>query len=514
MHLIRCTRRRRGVMVVGLSAATGVVALLVPSAAVVAAPAAPALVGNNGTVAWGSSLGPTTPVGLVAGRTVRTSEIPRSTNRGPVLRLPRLTRPALSDPTGKARSTASSASVHTEPVASATAGAAASDVSVTAGPPTAGVSDADQPCCTQEPPDTIIGVSSGFVVEMVNTTMRVTNRGTSSHTDTDLNTWFGTDTSNPNNGRLTDPQVYFDPDSGRFFATSVHLKTNGDPNVIIGSGVRLAVSAVGDPTTWTPYKVGADSTTEIFDQPKLGVTVGKAPNPDGWVMISWNAFLISNQTVAHATLDAFDKASLMAATSGATIVPGASTGETNLFGIVPTRQSVADADAFAVTNLSQSIELIEWTGSQFYDASFAIAPTSVPPAAHQPAPQPSGSPTAIDTGDDRVESAVWDGSNDVLWSALTDGCDPGGGVRSCLRFDQFVVTDSHLGLVQDGDVGAPGWDLYYPAVDMDSAGDVVAALTASDHDHQSIAGRDRASSQGDHRQLRRHPGVACRRRAI
>ena len=128
--------------------------------------------------------------------------------------------------------------------------------------------------------------------------------------------------------------------------------------------------------------------------------------------------------------------------------------------------SAADADAFAVYNLGgvNFMGAIRWDGAGFTSAGLPITPTGLPPDALQPAggtviPNQCSSP-CLDTGDDRVQSAVW-GQNNILWAGLTDACDPGGGVRSCLRLEQFEVTDNTVRTTQDGDAGVPGWDLFY-----------------------------------------------------
>src|SRR5579864_300095 len=76
-----------------------------------------------------------------------------------------------------------------------------------------------------------------------------------------------------------------------------------------------------------------------------------------------------------------------------------------------------------------------------------------------------------------AQSAVW--ANGVLWTGLNDACDSGGGVRACVRIDQFSVTDTGVATVQDGDLGVPGWDLFYPAVELDGSGNLVVGLNVS-----------------------------------
>jgi hypothetical protein len=183
----------------------------------------------------------------------------------------------------------------------------------TDGGPLAGVSDADQAnvtCCGREPPDTNIAVSSNFIVEMVNTAMRVITRSGLSSSDTDLTGWFGIDTTNRSAGQETDARVYCDPDSGRFFASALHVDVCGGS--VVGSGVRLAVSGVNDPTTWTRLAIGSNSPDHLFDQPTIGVTVGKAPNPHGWVVVGWNDFTISSGTFNGSSMVAFDKSAVIA----------------------------------------------------------------------------------------------------------------------------------------------------------------------------------------------------------
>ena len=80
---------------------------------------------------------------------------------------------------------------------------------------------------------------------------------------------------------------------------------------------------------------------------------------------------------------------------------------------------------------SSSLGLVSLTGTPadgtvaWNESDPAMKPTAVPP----PAQQLNGG--ALDTGDDRLETAVW--QNGTLWATANDACVPGGATHSCLR---------------------------------------------------------------------------------
>jgi hypothetical protein len=105
-------------------------------------------------------------------------------------------------------------------------------------------------------------------------------------------------------------------------------------------------------------------------------------------------------------------------------------------------------------------------------AQVDIAGTSAPPSADQP-----GNPGSVATNDDRFLSAVWQSGD--LWVSNNVGCVPSGDsiIRACMRLTEVATASPSL-VFQDN-VGNPGQDLYFPAVTMDSAGDLFVSNTLS-----------------------------------
>jgi hypothetical protein len=119
-----------------------------------------------------------------------------------------------------------------------------------------------------EPPDQGLCVGGGYVVETVNTIVRVYNRSGSPLTDVkDLNTFFGLAAQNDRSialgepGRfgpsLTDPKCYYDSDTGRFFLTVAEYDVNSASDAPTGpSAVLIAVSQTSDPTrNWNRFSL-------------------------------------------------------------------------------------------------------------------------------------------------------------------------------------------------------------------------------------------------------------------
>src|SRR5256712_10526807 len=87
----------------------------------------------------------------------------------------------------------------------------------------------------------------------------------------------------------------------------------------------------------------------------------------------------------------------------------------------------------------------------------AIRMTAVPPSAPQP-----GTKNKLDTGDTRVQDAMW--ADGRLWLSLDDGCTPPGDnlVRSCARLVEVDTTNATI--AQDFDLGVVGKYVFYPSL--------------------------------------------------
>jgi hypothetical protein len=83
----------------------------------------------------------------------------------------------------------------------------------------------------------------------------------------------------------------------------------------------------------------------------------------------------------------------------------------------------------------------------------------------------------LDTGDDRLESAVWESGD--LWAAGNDVCQyqTDKAARACLRV--IHISTSQMSVIQDLDITMVGEDVMYPAVTLDARKDLWIAFSSS-----------------------------------
>jgi len=175
---------------------------------------------------------------------------------------------------------------------------------------------------------------------------------------------------------------------------------------------------------------------------------------------------------------------------GSSSIPGEAIGpDSARVSIVPAIELSATATEFMTYNNSDcgysgcnagypSVGLVSLTGDAsngtlvWNEADPGIAGTSQPPAADQP-----GLPGSIQTNDDRFLTTVFE--NGLIWTVGNDACMPGGdtAVRPCPRLIQLSTAGAVVD--QNFDLGATGRDLYYPAVHMDSAGNMFLVYNIS-----------------------------------
>jgi hypothetical protein len=179
-----------------------------------------------------------------------------------------------------------------------------------------------------EPPDQGLCVGNGYVVETVNSVIRVWNTNGQALTGVqDLNTFFGypaavdrtTGVIGPD---VIDPQCYYDPDNSRFIVDITTLLVDSDGNYNGKNNIDVAVSNTGDPTgTWTIYHVPAQN-DGTDGTPNHGCTLdGSTPGPcfqdyphigaDRYgVYISTNEYDLFGPSYNAAQIFAFSKAQL------------------------------------------------------------------------------------------------------------------------------------------------------------------------------------------------------------
>lgn len=315
------------------------------------------------------------------------------------------------------------------------------------------------------PPDTQVGAGPDHIVEAVNLEMRIWTKAGSPVSTSSLNDFFKT------TAQLSDPKIRFDVFSGRWFIAAISYNAS-----FTAGAWRLAVSTTSNPTgTFVLYT--AATTKSAPDFPALGINEDK-------VVLTANAFR-GNSFLGTEFL-VINKAQLVSGLSAASSYFAPPQG---LFTIQPALSlsstcsgSVCALYMTAVAyNSATSIQVWSVTGvpgvalgPTISTKSFALSsPLTSPPDAKQ-----LGTSTLIQTNDNRLLDAAYrDGK---LWVSANSACIPTGdtATRACLRLIQFS-TASPISKSQDFNFGQPGLHYYYPAISIDSSGNVISVFSGS-----------------------------------
>jgi hypothetical protein len=314
-----------------------------------------------------------------------------------------------------------------------------------------------------EPPDTQLAAGLTRLLEMDNSTGSIWTK-TGTMTDCfDLNDFFLVFPGYS----FSDPRVLYDPVNNRWFASGVSFRLVGGT---YDSQAHIAVSETSDPAGfWDVYYF--DSPGVIDDQPMIGTNLLDK------VVISWNDFNGTTLQFIEAETWVLQLSGLLAGT-----IPAAEGfADPNAFRVVPAISLARTGTAWGVFNGGGFIGVWKITGTAaagnvtITEYLLPRTSTSVPPAASQP-----GGPPTIDTGDDRLLSAVWTPSN-VIWMGGNDGCipPPGAATQSCLRVNTVSTAAATPTLGFDEELSQLGADLYYPAVAVDSFGNALFTYSES-----------------------------------
>ena len=252
----------------------------------------------------------------------------------------------------------------------------------------------------------------------------------------------------------------------------------------------IAVSASSNPLPFTSWIVYAlpfiTPDTLLGDQPGLGIS-------SNVVAVTWNDYAC-NGSFLGSDVDILQKTDLETNTGAHNDQPYTGTNfapqPVQAYGATSTQYLVTNESDCAPTVCSQPVvEVDAFTGTPegenvVVTPSFlTMSPTLVDPSSFDTPPaQQSGTSITIQTDDDRFLNAVWE--NGHIWTADTTECTPSGDStpRSCL--DYVGITASGTGAVsptiqQINDVSVSGSYLFYPAVSVDAAGDVVTVFDES-----------------------------------
>ncbi len=317
------------------------------------------------------------------------------------------------------------------------------------------------------PPDTQLGVGPNHIVEAVNLEIRFWTKTGDLLRSSDLNTFFGL----PSSVLLSDPKIRFDPQSNRWFIAVISFN-----NSFTAGAWRLAASTTSDPTaSFVIYTVSTSKSAPDF--PALGLNEDK-------VVLTANAFR-ANSFLGTEFL-VIKKADLVSGVSAAatffppnqgsfTIQPAYSLSSTCNAASVCTLYLAAVAFNSATSIRVWAVQGVPGVGAgvTFTTASFPIGALTSPPDAQQ-----FGTTVLIQTNDNRLLDAVF--RNGVLWVSANSACKPSPDTqtRACLRLIQLSTTGG-LATLQDFDFGASGTYFYYPAIQLDSTGNLISVFSGS-----------------------------------
>ncbi len=375
---------------------------------------------------------------------------------------------------------------------------------ITANPPAAqpgfqGLAETSGPSTAVDPPDPWVGVGPDHVAQVVNLSMRITDRGgTAATTDVALADFFQISGLGIFN---SDPRIIYDSLHGRWIATEVEWDCVPDPlanpPVLHGHGyIDVAVSAGSDPTgTWTiiyfqfddqlpDYSAPGTSTDKVAWTANLfGLTgpgdcvAGATQTGTDTLVMDWAKLLNPVNLVAdeYAT-NANYNTPRAALQSPATSAP-----------LQLVRQKIvgghADVDYVTISGL-----VGPGSGTTATEADLTAGNVIQDFLDPLPPQQPGGNvTTAIDS---RPTDAIW--QNNRLTFVSTQACTPtGDSPRDCVRVSQLNTSTSTPTLAQDFLVAANGKDSYYGGIGVSGNSALFVVWTQS-----SSATKDWPSSYG------------------
>jgi len=340
------------------------------------------------------------------------------------------------------------------------------------------------------PPDVTMSASSQFVMEEVNTAGKIWTTSGQVVKFFTLTDFFTV----PSGAGcfLTDPQVYFDNGTQRWF-TSILSVTCGALNTQqpdVSSQIYLGVSQTSDPSgSWFEYVIPNPLPLNLADQPFLGVN-------DHVVVISTNQFLYSAFVVDGFTGAYFwvlDKlaleqvgctnpAGLFCSVTFQTFGPFgnmASIHPAHSYGPSPTEYM---AGVFPPSHGESGVDTLNFFAVDGTppQATVSITNLTIRPMAGPPFGDQPGMPQSLETNDGRITTGVY--QDDVTWWGANAGCTvPGGSsLRSCIRLIEVTTTSGTYAVAQDFDFSSgKDEDVYFPGITLDPAGDLTLTYAFS-----------------------------------
>ncbi|HWD00830.1 MAG TPA: hypothetical protein VG456_28935 [Candidatus Sulfopaludibacter sp.] len=393
-----------------------------------------------------------------------------------------------------------------------------------------------------EPPDQGLAVGNGYVVEAVNLAAAVYDTsGALVAGPVDLNSFYGLPPAIirapvPQYGPfLSDPRIYYDAATGRWFMTVLEIDTNPATGDLLGhSSVLIAVSQTNSPTNfWNVYSLDTTNNTGgpahaecpcFGDQPLIGA------DQYGFY-ITTNEFSIAGSAFNGAQVYAVSKAQLEAGTaSSVSYFPSLPLAEGQAYSVQPA--TTPGGGSFASANggteyfmsaldffntLDNRVAVWAMTNTSSLDTATPNPSLTVTVIASQvyglpPAAQQLNGPLLladllktknnglgittnehlelVDTDDDRMQQTVYAAGS--LWTSLgTVVKTPNGPTRAGVAW--FIVTPSWSGgnlqatMTRQGYVAANQESVAYPSIGVNAAGKGVMVFTLTGPDFYPTA---------------------------
>ena len=404
---------------------------------------------------------------------------------------------------------------------------------------------------SSEPPDQALAVGNGYVVEAVNTAIRVRRTDGSTATATvALNEFFKLAPSiNRTTGVFgpftSDPKAYFDIDTQRWFVTLLEIDQDPVTGAFLGhTSVLLAVSQTAAPTGgWNLYSIDTTNVTGTPDHvgcPCLGDQPLIGADQYGFY-VTTNEFPLFQGGFNGAQVYAMSKAKLAAGSVAPVVMfSGLPLAEGPAYTLQPAITAQGGAHAGANNGTEYFLSALDFTATldnriavwaltntrSLDDASPNVALQSAvldsqvygqPPDVQQkPGPTPLGD--LIKTGafgkagaqalpliaanDDRMQQVTW--ADGKLWSSLNSVVKPlNGTVQSGAAY--FIVAPAWNGSALGGSVVKQGYvalsdnGVIYPSVGVNKSGKGVIAFTlagASQYPSAAYAPLDAVNGAG------------------
>jgi hypothetical protein len=354
-------------------------------------------------------------------------------------------------------------------------------------------SDQEQPVI----PDDSIAVGPADIVEVANESLFVFSKSGVELATADLNDFMDV----PSLFHISDPKIIYDPSSGRFWiaATVLADSLSFEYDCSQTAPVLLAVSASSNPlplSGWLVYALPTGTLTPGFewaDQVGLGadsntIAVTFDDNLCGGPFSGSEVHILQKTDYEHDTGNDSDNFFVSDDTGPYQPQPAQEYGSVSAQYVITDQSNCGSAPC---TPPSPDVEVDTFTGTPEGAGGVTASGTDIPvaqttagvPPFPATASQPGSGAPDVQTDAGRFINAVWEGG--ALWAGEAVTCTPSGDTqpRSCLDYVEvdagstgtFVPTLT----TEITNVGVNGAYLYFPAVSVDSSGNMFTVFDES-----------------------------------